>query len=301
MIKKSIAILVMALLMAFTLGAQTISIEYIDGYLDIMDGGSWVEAYIGDTLTTSDTIRLDEDSYVDLKSRGTNLSLTSPGTYKVSELLQANSESSNLGVSSMVSGKLAVLLNGPSHKTQSTVGGVRAAEAEAGPKLDWMGSDTAELIKDGKTAIEESRFDSALEFFEEAYDLALDEQEETETLFYMGWTKYMKGETSDALENLMDLPPDTYSDTYHSHYLITGNILVTTFAFEAALEWFADYDAQDAAFENSEAEQMIYLLMGISSKQVGNNNDAKKWLQDAVMIDNASDTAEAARTLLTDL
>ena len=61
--KKQIMLPVFLILFALLPSvAQTVTIDYIDGYLDVMERGSWVEAYIGDTLSASDSVRLDEDS-----------------------------------------------------------------------------------------------------------------------------------------------------------------------------------------------------------------------------------------------
>jgi tetratricopeptide (TPR) repeat protein len=300
--KKQITLPVFLILFALLPSvAQNVTIDYIDGYLDVMERGSWVEAYIGDTLSASDSVRLDEDSYAELSGRNLNLTLTSPGIYRISELISAAGEGNSLGVGNLVAGKLSLMLQGGSSQVQSAVGGVRASEAVAAPKLDWMGSDTAELIKEAQDALRENRFDSAQALLEEAYDLALDDQEESEALFYLGWTLYQKGETAEALKRLTTVQPDSYSSTYHSHFLITGNILVSTFAYDEAIAWFNDYDPSAAAFQDTEAEQAIYLLYGMAFKQKGQSTQAREVLQKSLDLNPSGDTAAAARTLLDEL
>jgi tetratricopeptide (TPR) repeat protein len=300
--KKQITLPVFLILFALLPSvAQNVTIDYIDGFLDVMERGSWVEAYIGDTLSASDSVRLDEDSYAELSGRNLNLTLTSPGIYRISELISAAGEGNSLGVGNLVAGKLSLMLQGGSSQVQSAVGGVRASEAVAAPKLDWMGSDTAELIKEAQDALRENRFDSAQALLEEAYDLALDDQEESEALFYLGWTLYQKGETAEALKRLTTVQPDSYSSTYHSHFLITGNILVSTFAYDEAIAWFNDYDPSAAAFQDTEAEQAIYLLYGMAFKQKGQSTQAREVLQKSLDLNPSGDTAAAARTLLDEL
>ncbi len=76
--KKQIMLPVFLILFALLPSvAQNVTIDYIDGYLDVMERGSWVEAYIGDTLSASDSVLLDEDSYAELSGRNLNLTLTS--------------------------------------------------------------------------------------------------------------------------------------------------------------------------------------------------------------------------------
>jgi len=69
--------------LAFPVVALDLDVEYVDGYLDVRDGEEWFELFVGDTVSDSDTIRLDEDSIAELSTRGTKLTVTKPGIYMV--------------------------------------------------------------------------------------------------------------------------------------------------------------------------------------------------------------------------
>ena len=288
-------------LFSLSLAAEDLTVDYIDGYLDLLDGGEWIELFPGDVISSGDTLRLDVDSYADLSGRSRNLSLTQEGTYKVADLLRGQAATSNLGLGSVVSGKIAIMLNNQQVQKQSTVGGVRAAEAEGTPQLDWMESEALELIDEGKLSLEDGNLDDALKLFEEAWDLAMDEQEEGQALYYMGYTYAAAGKSGQALKYLMMTEPDLYLENYHNHFLLTGNLLVTTFAYNKANEWLALYDPDNAAYKAPETEQMIFLLAGVSQNLSGNNAKARIMLNKAIAIDSHSETGIKARDLLTSL
>ena len=90
--------------------------------------------------------------------------------------------------------------------------GVRGAKSES--NVQWMSGDTAELLDAGKGHLEESELDEALALFEEAYDFA-EIDEETEVLFYLGYTTYSMGNlrlAADYLGEIIDV--DTEQDFF---------------------------------------------------------------------------------------
>lgn len=299
--KNVILILMVCGILIFPLAAEDLTVDYVDGYLDLLDNGDWLELYPGDVISSNDTIRLDIDSFADFSGRNKNLSLTQEGVYKVSKLLSGQVETSNLGLGSVVSGKLSIMLNNSQVATQSTVGGVRAAEAEGTPQLDWMESESIELIEEGKTFLEAGDLDEAAALFEEAWDLSMDEQEEGQALYYLGFACASSGKTGQALNYLTMVNPDPYMENYHNHFLLTGNLLLNTFAYDKAVEWLDNYSAADAAYKAPETEQMIYLLSGMSAKLAGNSNKARTMLNMAISIDSESDTAATAAEILSSL
>ena len=166
--------------LAFPVVALDLDVEYVDGYLDVRDGEEWFELFVGDTVSDSDTIRLDEDSIAELSTRGTKLTVTKPGIYMARSLLDASGEQRSFGLASVVSGKVASLFRDLEGESQAAVMGVRGAKSES--NVQWMSGDTAELLDAGKGHLEESELDEALALFEEAYDFA-EIDEETEVLF----------------------------------------------------------------------------------------------------------------------
>ena len=103
--------------------AVDLTVDYLDGYLDIKDGGEWYELIIGEEITDTDTIRLDEDTVVELTTRGVKLTLTKPGIYVVADLLKASGTSRSVGLASVIGSKIKTILEEP-EQAQTAVMGV---------------------------------------------------------------------------------------------------------------------------------------------------------------------------------
>jgi tetratricopeptide (TPR) repeat protein len=271
-----------------------ISVDYLDGYLDVKEDGEWYELYIGDILTDADTIRLDEDSVAELSLPGTKLTLTRPGIYVIADLIEASGEQRSVGIASVIGKKLRTIVQEPKQE-QTAVMGVRGSKTD--DELEWMSGDTAELLEAGKDYLAEGEYADAVEVFEEAYDFA-DPSEETEVLFYLGFTNALMGQLRVAVEALEFVEPDPSAEFFVDLVLLKGQLLTETFAFEEAIEWL---EAHTPEIEDSVATQMSLLLTGVSYKGLGNSGLAKKSLERAVAIDAMSDAGQAAQSLLGEL
>ena len=82
---------------------QDFIVDYVDGYLDVDDGGSWYELYIGDPVAADDVVRLGADSYAELSNGVTTIKLTRPGTYDISQLASSARRTASSGVGGLVS------------------------------------------------------------------------------------------------------------------------------------------------------------------------------------------------------
>jgi tetratricopeptide (TPR) repeat protein len=283
-----------AILLTAPVYSVDIEIEYLDGYLDVEDGGEWYELLIGDVITDADTIRLDEDSVAELMIPGNKLTLTKPGVYVVADLIKASGENRSLGIASVIGSKIRSIVQEP-QKSQTAVMGVRGSKSD--DKLEWMSGDTAELLATGKDYLAEGEFADAIEVFEEAYDFA-DPSEETEVLFYLGFSNAMMGQLRFAVEALESVEPDPSAEFFVDLVLLKGQLLTETFAYEEAIDWLKTYTPD---IKDSSATQMSYLLLGVSHKGLGNNTQARSSLEEAIKIDSASDAGVAAQGLLNEL
>ena len=270
-------------------------VDYLDGYLDIRDGGEWYELTIGEVVLDSDTVRLDEDSVAELTARGVKLTLTKPGIYNIEDLLNARGKSRSAGIASVIGNKIASILDEP-EQTQSAVMGVRGAKSE--DELDWMSGDTAELLDTGKEYLTDGQLVDALEVFEEAYDFA-DMEEEAEVLFYLGYTNALTGDIRIALDFLSDADPELESEYFFDFILLKGQLLIETFAYDEAIEWFDAYTT-DLKGDDT-AAQMALLLQGVSYQALDDTDQARRTLREAVNIDGSSDAGRAAQGMLQEL
>ena len=296
LMRKSILLSVLfTVLISFSVIGLELTVDYLDGYLDIREDGEWYELSIGEIVLDSDTVRLEEGSIAELTARGVKLTLTKAGTYDIEALLKARGESRSIGIASVIGGKIASILDEP-EQSQSAVMGVRGAKSEN--ELDWMSGDTADLMDTGKEHLTDGRFDDALELFEEAYDFA-DMSEEFEVLFYLGYTNALTGDLRMALSYLSDADPDSEAEFFVDFVLLKGQILTETFAYDEAIDWFAAYSAELSG--DQLASQLALLLQGVSYKGLDNVAQARDALQQAINMDASSDAGRAAQGMLKDL
>ena len=294
--KRSVLFSVLLIgLISFSVGAIELTIDYLDGYLDIREDGDWYELAIGEVVLDTDTIRLDEDSVAELSARGVKLTLTKPGIYNIEDLLEARGKNRATGIASVIGGKIASILEEP-EESQTAVMGVRGAKSEN--ELDWMSGDTVELLETGKEHLTNGSFEEALEVFEEAYDFA-DISEESEVLFYLGYTNALTGNLRMALTYLSDAEPEADTEYFMDFVLLKGQILTETFAYDEAIEWFSAHEADLAGDQTS--AQLALLLKGVSYQAVDEIAQAKTALQKVVDMNASSDAGQAAQGVLNEL
>lgn len=291
--KQKLTLLCLLVLAASPLFAVDFFADYVDGYLELKQGGNWSDVYIGDMLPANAVVRLDDDSYAEITYGNDTIKLSRAGTYELRKLLGSKSEVANAGMGSIFSGKFKNLIQEDAGKTQSTVGGVRAAEAET-VSIDWMSSETAELIADGKDALQAGEIEDAYSYFTDAYDFSADSYEESEALYYLGLSYALNGDYSEALSNLDMADIEDDSEYYTDFYILKGQLLVESFAYDEAYELLSGYEAS-AGKKTPEKLQTLYFLLAVSANNAGETKAAETALSKVIAIDSNSETARAAR------
>jgi tetratricopeptide (TPR) repeat protein len=291
--KRKFALLGLLIIALSPLYSLDFVADYIDGYLDVKAGNNWSEVYIGDSLAPNAMVRLDENSYAEI-SYGTDIiKLSRPGTYELRKLFGAKSEVASSGMGSLFSGKFKTLIQEDSGKTQTTVGGVRAAEAET-VSIDWMSSETVELIADGKKALQAGNLEDAFSYFKDAYDFAADAYEEGEALYFIGLAHAMSGNYSEALSNLDMVDAEVDWEYYTDFYILKGQLLVESSAYDEAYTMLSGFEAPGV---NNAPEKMqnLYFLLAVSANNAGEIKAAENALNKLIAIDSNSETAKAAK------
>ena len=291
--KKTAITVLLVLLSGIYAYAVDFSADYIDGILDVKEDGQWYEVYIGDFLPQDSVVRLDSDSYAELSYGRSTIKLTRPGVYQLNKLVDSKSEIAASGNSSFFTGKFRTFIQDDQGKTQTTVGGVRAAEAET-VSVEWMSSETAELIADGIEALSSNSYDDAESYFTDAYDFAADYYEEGEALYYLGLTAAMKGNYSEALNNLDSADVESDAEYYSDFYLLKGQLLIESFAYDEAFDFLNGYNFSSVSADNN-IKQEIYFMLAVAGNNTGNKRAAEDALTKLIRIDSSSDTAKAAK------
>ena len=297
--KKKSIIIIAVLFISITsfLSAQELTLDYLEGYLDVKEQGEWVELFTGDPIPRDATVRLDEDSLAEISGMNMNFTLTRPGVYNIGDMLSTRTTMNSTGLGSIVSGKVSSLFSerasGP-----DTVGGVRAAEVETEPSIDWMTSEAADMISQAKDMITEGDYAGAMDLLEEAFDFAADEYEEQEISFYRGYVYMVTGKSGKALKEFSNIDPSSDQPYYDDLFLLKGKLLVDSFAFGEAVDWFSGYTTQPVTGEKVSTQQSIYLLYGVAAKEQGLEDKADGLLKKAIKLDPGSDIAAVASSIL---
>lgn len=285
------------LLLASGLSALDLTVEYVDGYLDLKDGDQWVELFVGDPVPDTGTVKLGTNSIAEFSAPGVKLTLTRPGVYELGNLVDASGEQRSSGLASIVGNKVASLFSEKQVDSQAAVMGVRGAKSES--EIQWMTGDTAELLATGQERLEEQDLDAALDLFLEAYDYA-EMDEETEVLFYLGYTSYLLGDLAGAAGYFGDIiEVDTEAEFFPNLLLVNAQVLIETFAFQEAVDWLSEY--QNADTVNESVRQTALLLEGVGHKSLGATGKAKQALEASRSIDPDTEIAKAAENFLSQL
>lgn len=297
--KRSLLMVLVLCALAAPVFAEAV-VGYVEGTLEIEDGGSWFELFIGDGVEETDQIRLAPNSYAELSAGASTVKLSRAGTYEVSDLIETTGRTQSAGLANMVIGRLGRLTGQEDPETQTAVGGARASEAVNQNAPTWAGGEAIdELIAEGTELLGSGDFEDAYYVFEEAYDYAISDEEYALAAFYYGYSSSLVGEPTQAFDLLEEIGPDPTTDFYTSHVIALGQLLVESFAYDEAISYLEPV-ADDISFDAADV-QSAELLIGIAYDGLGMRSSAREYLQRATRTLPGTPAATAASRLLADL
>ena len=170
----------LALAIAFALISSSafgdLTIEYIEGYLDLKVDDEWIQLEVGEEIPNDSSVKLDQDSIAELSGLGMKLVLTKPEVYRIEDLLRVHGE--RRAFVDLVGDKIKNILS-ESRQEQTAVMGVRGAK-KTYKDYDWMNGNSEELLIEGIDHFQLKEYEIAVEVLWEAVDLI--DSYETQTL-----------------------------------------------------------------------------------------------------------------------
>ena len=291
---KLIALL-LVILMPTVVFSLDYTVDYVYGTVEVQADGSWQPAEIGSTISGDSSLRIGSGAVAELSSGNVRITLGEAGTYLISQLTDSSRQASSWGIVQMVRGKIRNLFRGQP-EIESTAMGVRAEEMDEDIGFDWM-DEEEDAVEQGKTLLEEQRYEESIGYFEEALELA-DERTRSVYLFYIGYAYAMTGQTGLAMRYLNEIEPSHLMAHYGDYVLLKGQLLLEGRAYLAALELFDGFGQRYPDHENS---QSVYFLSAFCNSQIGRKAEAKELLRRAYDIDPSSETGRRAEAMLDSL
>lgn len=290
--KRAATIVLLIIIAAIPLVADDLLVEYVEGILELKEGSSWVELYIGDTVPENGMIRLSDNGFAELSTRNVTVMLSDDGTYDTRSLLRSGQKIASWDIGGVVNSKLSKLL-GPGQQGETAVMGVRGAAGDQ-EELTWV-EEGEEFMEKGKELLAEGLFDEAIVAFKEGADWALTEDERSEYLFYAAYAHSLKGDNALALIMLEDMALGSGSHIFTDYMLLKGKLLIENLAFADALDLFSLYLKHP---DMGETTQVVYFLSAVCHQGLDNNTQAQKYLQDAIKINASSEYGKAAQRMI---
>lgn len=296
--KRGLSVIVL-LVAAALATAQQVTVAYVEGSVQFQDGRAWIDLYVGDPLSATDTVRLAEGAYLEIRAGSATVRLTRAGTYAVRDLVSSSERTQTAGLGGVVLQRIG-RVHTPQRPTQTAAGGVRASEAVANTGPSWVGGEpVGELIVQGAGKLAEGDYQEGYSLLEEAYEYASTASEEAAAAFYFGYASSLVGRFPRALELLTEIGPDPETEFYATHVLALGQLLVESFSYPEAIDYLTALAADDAS--SPEDRQYAELLLGVAFDGMGMTAQARTYLQSARSRLPGTPAATAAQELLGNL
>jgi tetratricopeptide (TPR) repeat protein len=292
--KKSMPFIII-LIFIFTLNsfAQDIFVEYIEGIIEVKINNRWQEVMIGDSLSPTNTIRLQEESFAELIADDVLVTISTEGTYKLKDLLNASNEVAAWDINSYLQTTVASIGEEKDEKSRTAAMGIRAAKVE--DEVHWLGGDdSASLLVDGRKYLEKGRYEEALLAFEDALQIVSFEKENV-FLFYIAYTYAAMNQKATAMSYLREIDFDPDEPFFPELVILQGKLWIASLSFQRALDLFDTY--LDHHNQGTEV-QTVHFLSYFCYKGLDNNNRARQSLKTAFAMDPNSDIGKAAEKLL---
>jgi hypothetical protein len=300
--------------------------------VSVQNGSAWGELCIGDSVSPSAAIRLDDEASAQLGGQGVEIVLTRPGIYQIHDIVVARKAFSSGGVGAAMASVFRKLVKGTS-VDKGNVGGVRCAA----------------LLVDGKDLIGSGRNEEAIEQLSQALDSAtgsgtaqLDMEagrnEEVGSAtsdasakidsesarndeiikqlstsggpatssgvaqinYYLAYAYLEAGMLQKALKKTEGLRPGANDVWGKDFVLLRGRLLIECNSYLEAVAWLTTDEARALAQDESRAA-LYELLLGVAYYGAGDRENAKLALQQVVDISQESDLGKSAQAMLTGL
>jgi tetratricopeptide (TPR) repeat protein len=300
-------ILIAALLAgAAAVFAQDLRVEYLDGLLEVEQGGRWREAHLGETVPAASSLRLAAGSLAELAAGELRVTLHQPGTYAVGALLRASRQSLAWGLGRLLQSKIRALFSSPSAGS-SRSGGARAGAVDAEEDPGWMDEEEEarkaaaqadqDAVEQARVMLTQGRAAEAAEALARALEQA-EAGSRPYLLYLLASARFLEGRYAAASQALEQTEVPRAAPYYPEYALLKGRLLMEGQAYREALALF---DALLAGSPAPATAQPAWFLSAFCSLQLGDPGQARRRLENARRLDPGSELGSKAGEMLSTL
>lgn len=279
---------------ASVVGAQDLSVSYIDGNARAQNGSAWATLSLGDRVSPQSTIQLSEGAYVELQRADVKLVLSQKGVYSLRDLVTSSRAMGLAGVGKAILSSLTYLIKGPVHN-QSDVAGARGADKSSADDSEWETSNAQVYLDTGKDLLKTGQYELAINQLLQAVDEATDD-ELPQVHYYLAYAYSLTGDTHTALKYAADLEPRRADDWTPDYIILKAKLLVDTNAFTQEVAWLTQ-TGNDLSGDAQRAPIYAFLL-GVGYRGMGDTVREKASLAKVVAQSAGSEMGTAAAQLL---
>jgi len=214
--------------------AVPLTASWIEGKVERGSGSAWKPVLIGDTVDSSQSVRLSAGALAEFTLGSRRIALSAPGVYSLDTLMKAGGEQAQKRSATM--GKLGKLVDPKAAETATAVAGVRGA-AQGQDETMWMteSEGPGALAEEARAFARESRFADAAALFGQAAGLASGE-EKAGYAYARAWSLAAGGANIEAIKALRALSPADAGSWAGQRALLLGRLDIDSGAFAEARE-----------------------------------------------------------------
>lgn len=296
-------IIILSLLTAITAVAQTITVEYMEGMVEVARKGGWELVNFGDTLALTDKVKVATNSQLELTYGNMRINITRAGTYPLQDLANSQKQVNSWQLGSLIDWKIKQLAGTEEGSMRSTTMGVRGANQSGDKNIEWMymddeGEGKADVLGQGEQLLQDAKYKEAILLFEELVKKGVSEEEESYLYYYLAYALASNAQPIPALKYIDKLTVKADHPLFTAVLLLKGRLLIDTLAFKDALDTFNVYLNTGATDDTA---QSFLLLSSYCYKGLNNTSEQKKSLTKAEKLNPESAFGKEARRLLGEL
>jgi hypothetical protein len=290
---KSLFFVIALLISGFVAFGETVSVDYIDGKVEMLSNAKWIKINSGDSIDSGASVRLSSGSLMEFEYNGAKISIVEEGTYSIKALISSSKEVKSWNLLTIVGGKLAKTIATSEGTTGSAALGVRGDPAKV-EGLEWVTDEgETDKLQLAKSYISDGKFEDAITVLDSFSGAEPSEQKEVK--YYLAYSHAMLGETALALSQINKSGIKAEDPFYADFVLLKGKLLLEGLSYKNALSLFEEYLA---SAKQDPSVQTVLILESFCYKGTGDKVRQKESLAKAEKLDPLSSEGAQARKLL---